>query len=209
MTYAKICVFDWRPVATTGALLTTTDVSLATTDVLLTTIDDHRRPLATIWPHGMAVWGIRFFYVENQEFPDLCRERACGKVAPVKYGWGSRVRCLGLRVRVATIKWGVYTVWPAAAGQTRADIKSAGFLFMNILAVCVVSPPTGAFFFFTIYSPRSRVGLLRFRPLRGLNPQNESGGFRATARVAPTISSWPRRPCYDNHGQDAHATVRP
>jgi hypothetical protein len=39
---------DWRPVATTGALLTTTDVSLATTDVLLTTTGDHWRPLTTI-----------------------------------------------------------------------------------------------------------------------------------------------------------------
>ena len=44
----KIDKNDWRPVATTGALLTTTDVSLATTDILWTTIGDHRRPLATI-----------------------------------------------------------------------------------------------------------------------------------------------------------------
>jgi hypothetical protein len=39
---------DWRPVTTTGALLTTTDVSLATTDALWTTTGDHRQPLATI-----------------------------------------------------------------------------------------------------------------------------------------------------------------
>jgi hypothetical protein len=37
----KIDKNDWRPVATTGALLTTTDVSLATTDVLWTTTGDH------------------------------------------------------------------------------------------------------------------------------------------------------------------------
>jgi hypothetical protein len=41
-------------VATTDSSLTTTDVSLATTDVLLTTIDDHRRPLATIWRSGVG-----------------------------------------------------------------------------------------------------------------------------------------------------------
>jgi hypothetical protein len=35
-------------VATTGALLTTTDVSLATTDVLLTTTGDHWQPLTTM-----------------------------------------------------------------------------------------------------------------------------------------------------------------
>ena len=40
--------FDWRPVATTGTLVTTTDVSLATIGALLTTTDDHWRPLTTI-----------------------------------------------------------------------------------------------------------------------------------------------------------------
>ena len=37
----KLANFDWRPVATTDALWTTTDV-------LLTTTDDHWRPLTTI-----------------------------------------------------------------------------------------------------------------------------------------------------------------
>jgi hypothetical protein len=44
----KTCKNDWRPVATTGISLTTTDVSLATTGALLTTTDDHWRPLTTI-----------------------------------------------------------------------------------------------------------------------------------------------------------------
>jgi hypothetical protein len=44
----KLAFFDWRPVATTDMLLTTTDVSLATTGDLLTTTDDHWRPLTII-----------------------------------------------------------------------------------------------------------------------------------------------------------------
>jgi hypothetical protein len=45
---SKLAFWNWRPLATTDVLVTTTGALLATTDVLVTTTDDHWRPLATI-----------------------------------------------------------------------------------------------------------------------------------------------------------------